>query len=448
VPDRHFDAPDGTDVGIVCALEVERRAVCAALRLDDGDRELVGKRRYWRGPVRVGTGPVLRAVVTQFPAAANVHAAVRVGHLLEHWRCRSLPLVGVAAAVGDNQALGDVVVAEQVFYYELGKVVAAGTLPQPDVVAADPELLDAAQTARPWPGTVRLRRPDGSAGPPRRWFGVVASGEKVVGDPAFRDEVTAPHRKIKALEMEGYGVGVAALQSADRARHLVVRGLCDRADGDKNDEWHGYAAAAAASYVRHLLGDWPFDPLEPPLPWPPVGRARNAVAGEGRGSGRGTGAGQDDDEAVVRMLYPGTLTSVEADPRPAPAQPDGRPGAEDELLALVLRVAEETDTALSAVRVGRDADTATVVARALLSRIQALLQDLLHEPQDWDDASRDGFRLVDLLESALADTQALSVQLAAAGPSRHPAATQVSATAARLVDTARSVADVAWRSDG
>lgn len=36
-------------------------------------------------------------------------------------------------------------------------------------------------------------------------------------------------------------------------RCLVIGGIADYADGDKNDIWHEYAAAAAALYVRELI---------------------------------------------------------------------------------------------------------------------------------------------------------------------------------------------------
>lgn len=62
--------------------------------------------------------------------------------------------------------------------------------------------------------------------------------------------------------MEGYGFSIAVLHTFDRPRHLVIRALCDYANGEKGDRWHTYAAAAAASYAHHLLADWPFPPVK------------------------------------------------------------------------------------------------------------------------------------------------------------------------------------------
>jgi nucleoside phosphorylase len=45
--------------------------------------------------------------------------------------------------------------------------------------------------------------------------------------------------------------GVAAV---DTLSYLVVRGICDHCDGRSSEQWQGYAAAQAASFVARLLG--------------------------------------------------------------------------------------------------------------------------------------------------------------------------------------------------
>jgi nucleoside phosphorylase len=39
--------------------------------------------------------------------------------------------------------------------------------------------------------------------------------------------------------------------------YLVVRGICDYADANKNDIWQKYSAVSAASYVHALLESMP-----------------------------------------------------------------------------------------------------------------------------------------------------------------------------------------------
>jgi nucleoside phosphorylase len=51
--------------------------------------------------------------------------------------------------------------------------------------------------------------------------------------------------------MEGSGIQVATWTHG--VGYLVVRGVCDYCDSNKNDVWQRYAAVAAAAYVRALL---------------------------------------------------------------------------------------------------------------------------------------------------------------------------------------------------
>jgi nucleoside phosphorylase len=55
--------------------------------------------------------------------------------------------------------------------------------------------------------------------------------------------------------MEGSGIADATWTHG--VGYLVVRGICDYCDGNKNDTWQNDAAMAAAAYVRALLESMP-----------------------------------------------------------------------------------------------------------------------------------------------------------------------------------------------
>jgi nucleoside phosphorylase len=42
---------------------------------------------------------------------------------------------------------------------------------------------------------------------------------------------------------------------------LIIRGICDYADSQKNDQWHNYAAATAAAYAKLFLSYIPDLPV-------------------------------------------------------------------------------------------------------------------------------------------------------------------------------------------
>jgi nucleoside phosphorylase len=81
--------------------------------------------------------------------------------------------------------------------------------------------------------------------------GTIASGELVVKSAALRDRLAKQHGLL-CFEMEAAGA------LADFPC-LVIRGISDYCDSHKNDQWHGYAAAAAAAYARQLFFHLPVE---------------------------------------------------------------------------------------------------------------------------------------------------------------------------------------------
>lgn len=75
--------------------------------------------------------------------------------------------------------------------------------------------------------------------------GTIASGELVLKDGYLRD-ILAKQYNILCFEMEAAG-------ALNDCPCLVIRGISDYCDSHKNNIWHGFAAAAAASYARQLF---------------------------------------------------------------------------------------------------------------------------------------------------------------------------------------------------
>lgn len=257
------------DVAIVTAIEIERKAVCEAFQLTDRDRVSRESRVYWHKTLELKDGEFYEIVVAQSPDMAGVDAALLVSDIIHHWHPGAILLVGIAAGVDrDQQAFGDLVIGRDVYYYERGKLTPDGKRPEPIMYRADATLLNHVQAVPEWMPPAKLIRPDGSQTRPQIHYGVIASGEKVIADSVIRDEITAGHRKIKAIEMEGYGFSAGVWQSFERVRHLVIKAICDFADERKGDDWQRYAAVVAAEFTKHFLLDRPLDPRNPPVPMP------------------------------------------------------------------------------------------------------------------------------------------------------------------------------------
>lgn len=78
-------------------------------------------------------------------------------------------------------------------------------------------------------------------------YGNIASGSSVVRNALKRDQLGKDYGAL-CVEMEAAGL-------MDELDCLVIRGICDYSDSHKNKDWQRYAAAAAASYAKELLGE-------------------------------------------------------------------------------------------------------------------------------------------------------------------------------------------------
>ncbi|KAF4944207.1 hypothetical protein FSARC_14737 [Fusarium sarcochroum] len=78
-------------------------------------------------------------------------------------------------------------------------------------------------------------------------YGLIASGNQVIKDAAFRDRINGNlGGYVRCIEMEAAGL-------MNNFPCLVVRGICDYADSHKNKDWQEHAAIVAAAFTKELL---------------------------------------------------------------------------------------------------------------------------------------------------------------------------------------------------
>jgi nucleoside phosphorylase/DNA-directed RNA polymerase specialized sigma24 family protein len=156
-------------------------------------------------------------------------------------------LVGIAFGLQPTkQRLGDVLVAQYITSYEMVKVRPDALEERGETLRADAALVERIHAhGRTW----TFPRADGSQ--VAFHVGQVLSGAKLVNNREFRDALVRRFPSALGGEMEGIGAYGAAFRQ--RVPVLLVKGICDWADGTKNDRAQPFAAAAATDLVRHIL---------------------------------------------------------------------------------------------------------------------------------------------------------------------------------------------------
>ena len=305
MPARTLSREDYT-VGIVCALEMERRVVHATLdeehrmvQRTTGDENNYVFGRIGEHNVVVACPPV--GVIYEHPAAAVAR------EMMQSFPIKCSLLVGVGGGVWSERTdirLGDVVVSEPnrthggVVEWNKNNVQRHGSWRSGALNKPPGPLLDAVQSLK-----ARHMLDDGGVGAnleamfakypklrdkyrhqgqehdelfdagyghvggdtcadcnksrnvqnrpcrtdegPQIHYGNIASSTEVVGYGWKRDRI-AQEEGILCFETEAAGL-------MKTFPCVVIRGVCNYADDHENTRWQGYAAAAAAAYAKELL---------------------------------------------------------------------------------------------------------------------------------------------------------------------------------------------------
>ena len=228
----------GGPIGILCALPEEQAMLVEAL---GEPPPLPGVGLEARQGQLDG-----RAVVVAAAGVGKVNAAGTATLLIERLGCRALMLSGVAGGLGEELAIGDLVIADRVVDIDYGRITdegrrvyQPGTLPLPEV--------------RPDPGfrlspvtESRVReRLEGSG--LTATLGTIVTGDAFLASARVRDELARDWGAL-AIEMEGSALcGVAERFGVP---WLVVRALSDRACDDSLADFREFVATAAADSAR------------------------------------------------------------------------------------------------------------------------------------------------------------------------------------------------------
>ncbi|MCP4542858.1 MAG: SUMF1/EgtB/PvdO family nonheme iron enzyme [Chloroflexi bacterium] len=232
---------------IVTVTKVEAQAVLKVFSQAAGTkptREFIGKKTYHNLGSHGGV-PVFM-VQSEMGIAGPGGALLTVRRAIQDLHPQAVIMCGIAFGLHpDKQHLGDILVAKQIQYYEPQKVdIERGQMPSGDRATSAERLLD------------RFRSGDLEWQGAPTHFGLVLSGEKLVNDPTFRDRFLKVEPEAVGGEMEGAGLYAAA--RADKVDWILVKAICDWADGEKNDDAHPLAASNAAEFVLYVLrlGGW------------------------------------------------------------------------------------------------------------------------------------------------------------------------------------------------
>ncbi|MES3044947.1 hypothetical protein [Sphingomonas faeni] len=245
----------GVDVAVVCALNDPEWSALLALPCDWQPLRLPHDHtRYMTGTIETASRPI-SIVSAAAPRMGMPASAVLASKMVASFRPRILGMTGICAGRASKVHLGDAVIADPAYDWGSGKIDSRDNKPRfrpsPHQLDMNVDLKEFLQEFFKDPATragIRAKCP----APPSRGdlevhIAPMASGAAVVANAAIFDELLDRNRDIAGLEMEAYGIFVAAMGCAKpRPLPLVIKGVCDFADEDKVDDYQSFAAHVSA----------------------------------------------------------------------------------------------------------------------------------------------------------------------------------------------------------
>ena len=221
---------------VLGALDGEVASITASM-----DRE---SRDDWNGyPIARGSISGSPAVVSRTGVGKTL-SAMLCQHLIDRYAPRRIILTGIAGALRDDLAIGDIVVARDTVQHDVDLTAMGferGTFPgsRCRAICCDPDLVARASGVRPVHGRMRIGR--------------ILTGDQFIADAARRAQL-ADAFDGDAVDMEGASVGLVA--AVNRVPFLLIRTISDRCDGSAIDFRAVLERAADNSwhYVTNILG--------------------------------------------------------------------------------------------------------------------------------------------------------------------------------------------------
>lgn len=197
-----------------------------------------------------------RRIVLLLTGQGNQPAAVLTERAINEFSPVAVLVVGIAGALAEEIAVGDVVVGTKVYAVHGGKEDDTGHKARPEVWLASHDLEQVAHVVARAPTSA-----DDPAPRPKVHFRPIASGEVELNSrrsPLAR-QIEWHYNDAAAIEMASAGVAAAAHRNR-QLPVLTVRGMSDKADGAKrpadDTDWQSTAAGSAAAFAAAIVRRW------------------------------------------------------------------------------------------------------------------------------------------------------------------------------------------------
>jgi len=236
-------------IALVCAVEVELKYILKELIPPDGKENIIkivdGTETYYIGQFGCFLSVVTMSSMGTQGATGSI---LSIDSIIRVWNPIVVVMPGIAFGADiTKQKAGHVLIANSIIPYEIQKISNGKISYRNPVPATSDALINRVRNAFAW----EFKLPDGTL--ISKHIGAILSGEKLINDKKFKDELLSEYPNAIGGEMESSGVWSSA--SKHSKQWIIIKSVCDWADGIKNDEYQELAAATSVSLCKFIFDD-------------------------------------------------------------------------------------------------------------------------------------------------------------------------------------------------
>ena len=201
---------------------------------------------YFEGGIECGENST-SVVAAAAPRMGMVASALLTQKMIAKFRPKYLCMVGICAGVRGRCDIGDIIVADPAWDWQMGKHGYDGFSFAPDQIAlpihVTEKFVQMSDLDEFWFGVHKKFSGSKPANLPTIKVGPVASGSSILADGKKVKDIQQQHRQLLGVEMELYGVYSAARDATSpQPTAFGIKAVSDFADDHKSDEYQRYAA--------------------------------------------------------------------------------------------------------------------------------------------------------------------------------------------------------------
>ena len=229
---------------IITATPLEKEILHQTLKPIEGKESLIkiskGKQTYYFGIF--GMYKAIHVACGDMGSIGRESSIITTSNAISDCNPKIVLMVGIAFGVNKKkQKIGDILVSERVIPYEPQRVGKSDTVFRGKEGPASSLLLNRFRNVDDWEYPIKTKNAE-------IIIGEILSGEKLIDNPDLKDILINKYPNAKGGEMEGAGV-YAACDGHDN-HWILVKGICDYADGNKNRNKEANQIIAAKSAIN------------------------------------------------------------------------------------------------------------------------------------------------------------------------------------------------------